>query len=125
MSRREFTKKTQREAWGRSGGQCEAVGAMYGLPENQRCGAVLNKGVEYDHVDCDANSKDNSLANCAAVCPKCHRWKTNHHDRPLIAKTNHQQDGTRNIRDPRHRPMMGSRKSGWRRRMDGSVERRP
>lgn len=29
MSRREFTKKTQREAFTRSGFKCEAVGAMY------------------------------------------------------------------------------------------------
>ena len=69
MSRREFTKPTKREALRRSGGKCEAVGTWYGLPAGQRCGRDLAYGVEFDHIDFDANSKDNSLENCAAVCP--------------------------------------------------------
>lgn len=87
MSRAEFSKPTKRDALRRSGGLCEAVGQMYGLDKDQRCNASLGYGVEFDHIIMDANSKDNSLENCAAVCIKCHRWKTARHDIPGNAKT--------------------------------------
>lgn len=97
MTRAEFTKATQRAAWGRADGRCEASGTIYGLPATVVCGRDLRQGVEYDHLDPDANSKDASLENCRAVCPPCHRWKTSNRDRPLIAKTDHQQDKARGI----------------------------
>lgn len=87
MARREFTTKTRKEALKRSGTRCEAVGSWYGLPEGMRCTADLGFGVEYDHLILDANSKDNSLENCRAVCPKCHDWKTRNRDTPTAAKT--------------------------------------
>lgn len=86
-SRREFTSATRKAALKRSNMRCEAVGEWYGLGPGQRCHAGLAHGVEYDHIILDANSKDNSLENCAAVCIKCHRHKTAHHDTPLAAKT--------------------------------------
>lgn len=87
MSRKEFTTKTRKEALKRSGGICEAVGDWYGLPAGERCRNDLSYGVQYDHMILDANSKDNSLDNCRAVCPKCHGWKTANRDTPLAAKT--------------------------------------
>lgn len=89
--RREFTTKTKKEALKRSGLRCEAVGAWYGLPESERCTENLSLGVQYDHLILDANSKDNSLENCRAVCPKCHAWKTANRDTPTAAKTVRQQ----------------------------------
>lgn len=98
MARKEFAKKTKREAYARSNGRCEAEGDAYGHDAGVRCNAILARsGVHYDHVDPDANSKDNSLENCCACCPRCHDWKTSHRDRPLIAKTNHQADMARGI----------------------------
>lgn len=91
MSRREFTTKTRKEALKRSGMVCEAVGSWYGLPDGQRCARNLGEGVEYDHLILDANSKDNSLENCRAVCPACHRWKTSNRDVPTAAETKRQQ----------------------------------
>lgn len=91
MPRREFTTKTRKLALKRSGKRCEAVGSWYGLPEGQRCTADLSLAVEYDHLILDANSKDNSLENCRAVCPKCHAWKTANRDTPTAAKTVRQQ----------------------------------
>ena len=90
--RAEFTKPTKREALKRAEGKCEAMGYLYGLPEGDRCKMPLSHGVEFDHIILDANSKDNSLENCAAVCVKCHRWKTAHIDTPVAAKTLRQQD---------------------------------
>lgn len=97
MTRREFTKQTRVAALERAGGTCEATGPWYGLEEGKRCNVWLGHGVEFDHVDLDFNSKDNSLSNCAAVCIKCHKRKTVKRDIPLAAKTKRQQmknDGT-------------------------------
>jgi 5-methylcytosine-specific restriction endonuclease McrA len=96
--RREFSKQTKREALQRSGQKCEAVGTMYGLDAGQRCNAPLSYGVEFDHIVLDANSKDNSLENCAAVCIKCHKWKSANHDTPMAAKTVRQRDKNDGIR---------------------------
>lgn len=104
MARADFSKPTKREALRRSGGLCEAIGTMYGLDAGQRCNASLGYGVEFDHVILDANSKDNSLENCAAVCVKCHKHKTRTHDMPLAAKTQRQQDKARGIRKPSRFP---------------------
>ena len=98
MNRREFTKQTKRDALKRSGGKCEAIGPLYGWPKHAGCNASLAYGVQFDHVILDANSKDNSLENCAAVCPKCHKWKSTKHDAPLAAKTLRQQDKASGIR---------------------------
>lgn len=106
--RREFTKKTQRVALARSGGLCEAVGAWYGLDPGKRCNTPLSKGVQYDHIDLDANSKDNSLANCSAVCIRCHDHKTRHHDIPVAAKTVRQQDAARGVRQPPRKPIQSA-----------------
>lgn len=77
MARRaEFSAPTKREAHLRSGGVCEAVGPDYGLPTGQRCGNGLNLGVEYDHLIEATLGGDNSLSNCRAICPACHRHKT-------------------------------------------------
>lgn len=121
MSRNEFSKPTKREALKRSGGLCEATGALYGLQRGQRCNAPLSFGVEFDHIDPDANSKDNSLENCCACCPRCHRWKTSNVDQPRIAKTVRQSDKWNGIKRRKGPPMAGARDSRFKRRMDGSV----
>lgn len=108
MSRREFTKKTQREAFARSCFRCEAVGAMYGLPAGKRCEGDLAKGVEFDHIVLDANSKDNSLGNCAATCIPCHRFKTAKHDIPMAAKTVRMQDKARGIKTAPAKPLQSA-----------------
>jgi 5-methylcytosine-specific restriction endonuclease McrA len=98
MARREFSKPTKREALRRSGLICEAVGERYGLPENTRCQNNLGAGVQYDHAVPDALGGDNSLQNCLAVCPKCHRFKTSN-DVAQIAKSNRQIDKRFSIRN--------------------------
>lgn len=92
MSRAEFGKPVLRAALKRAQGQCEAVGTWYGLAPETRCTSSLGHGVEFDHIILDANSKDNSLENCAAVCIPCHRFKTAKHDIPMAAKTVRQRD---------------------------------
>lgn len=120
MPRQEFTAETKRQAWGRSGEVCEAIGPMYGLPEGIRCTWDLKRGVNYDHDDPDANSKDNSLENCVCLCPPCHRFKTSNRDRPLIAKTDNQQDMVRGIEKPNKRgfPKPPPGYNAWTRRIE-------
>lgn len=101
MSRREFTKETKRQALKRSAGICEAVGRRFGLEPGIRCSVSLAFGVRFEHLAPDANSKDNSLDNCAAVCPRCWRWKTDHYDKPMVAKTVRQRDKNDGIRAPK------------------------
>lgn len=124
MSRVEFTKPTKRLALKRSGMKCEATGAIYGLPPGQRCNAPLALGVRFEHVDPDANSKDNSLENCDCVCPKCWRWKTDHYDKPLIAKTNRQRDKHLGITRPKRKMQSRGFDKTRTRHMDGSVTKR-
>ena len=109
--RREFTKQTKRDALLRSGGKCEATGPWYGLAEGQRCCIPLSYGVQFDHIDLDANSKDNSISNCAACCPRCHAYKTRTHDTPKAAKTLRQQDKHLGITRPKKKiPSRGFQK---------------
>lgn len=110
MSRNEFSKPTKREALKRARGHCEATGEWYGLKPGQRCNAPLSFGVEFDHVILDAISKDASLANCAAVCTRCHLYKTRTHDTPLAAKTKRQQDKHLGVKKASSFP---SRKGAW------------
>lgn len=117
MPRNEFTKQTKRDALRRSGMLCEAVGTWYGLRAGQRCNAPLGAGVQFDHIDLDANSKDASLSNCAAVCIKCHKHKTAKHDVPLAAKTLRQQDKALGITKSKS-SLSNSR---FKKRMDGTV----
>lgn len=110
--RREFGKPVKRDALKRSGGFCEGSGPWYGLEPGQRCNAPLSHGVEFDHIDLDANSKDNSLTNAAAICIRCHKYKTAHRDIPLAAKTLRQQDKHLGITRPKYR--WPKRKMDWR-----------
>ena len=98
MARKEFSKATMRQALKRSGMKCEAIGAMYGLESGHRCNADLGYGVEYDHIVLAANGGEADLENCAAVCIKCHRFKTAKHDIPMAAKTVRMQDKRHNIK---------------------------
>jgi 5-methylcytosine-specific restriction enzyme A len=120
---RYFSKDVKRAALARSGKRCEATGALYGLPADMRCSADLALGVEFDHSILWANSRDSSLGNCVAVCPRCHRHKTTTHDTPKAAKTVRQRDKADGIRHTRN-PLPGGRGTRWKKKMDGSVVER-
>lgn len=101
--RAEFDKPTKRAALKRSEGECEAEGIFYGMMPGVRCRAPLAYGVEFDHLILEANSHDNRLENCRAVCPDCHARKTRHRDIPLAAKTLRQQDKHNGITGPKQK----------------------
>jgi 5-methylcytosine-specific restriction endonuclease McrA len=103
MARRyEFSKPTKREALKRSAGLCEAIGEVYGLMPGRRCNAPLSKGVEFDHYPAPAvDPGSDTLANCVACCPTCHRHKTGAYDVPMQAKGKRVSDKHRGIKPSR------------------------
>lgn len=103
MSRAEFGKPVKRAALQRAAGRCEASGTLFGFDPGERCGNGLAYGVRFEHVNPDANSKDNSLSNALAICPKCWRYKTDHYDLPLTAKTDRQFDKAHGITGRKYR----------------------
>ena len=121
--RTEFPKSVRRAALARSGGYCEGEGPLYGLAEGKRCNANLVYGFHADHVNPDGNGGQPTLENCAAVCPLCHKFKTKN-DVARIAKMKRQRDRNQGIKRRKGPPMMGSRDSLFKRKMDGTVERR-
>lgn len=77
VKRREFTPKTKKQALERSQGRCEAIGVIYGLRHGERCDTLLEaSGVEYDHIQECWIGGNNGIDNCAAVCPYCHKRKS-------------------------------------------------
>lgn len=120
--RAEFSKAVRRAALERSGGMCEASGLWYGLPEGKRCFASLAHGVQFDHAIADAIGGAATLENCVCACLPCHLFKTRTRDIPLAAKTVRQRDKNNGIK--RRSTMPGSRDSAFKKKMDGTVERR-
>lgn len=121
--RSEFSKPTKREALKRSGGLCEAVGQLYGLPFGQRCNAPLSRGVEFDHFPIAATEPDcTGIDNCVACCPSCHRWKTSHYDVPAQAKSKRVRDAHFGVTKKNGFPT--NRTGAWKRKMNGEIVRR-
>lgn len=126
MGRKEFSKPTLDAAWARSGGLCEC-GRVPMLKRPKGCKVELGPltGVYGEHITPDWIGGDNSLDNCALLTKTCWSEKTSGYDRPTIDKTK------REIRDHRfganrmsNSPMPGSKRSGWRRPMNGPTQRR-
>ena len=108
----EFSKPVKRAAYFRSCGYCE------------ECGSELGEGnVEYDHEISAWMGGEATLENCKCLCKTCHTSKTKN-DIKAIAKSKRIRDKLIKARKPKGRPMPGTKRSGFRKRMDGTVERR-
>lgn len=109
MSRKEFSKRVQRDAFHRAAGRCE------------NCGCKLTVGkFHYDHVNPDAMTGEPTLENCEVLCVACHGDKTKK-DVANIARAKRRQDRHLGIQDPHKRVMPGSRRSNIKIRMDGTA----
>lgn len=102
MARHNFSAKVKRQARERSGGFCEAVGAVYGLSVGQRCNAALEgKRVEIDHYPVPATDEGSDvLENAVACCVDCHRFKTSTYDVPMQAKGKRMSDRNLGLSQP-------------------------
>ena len=112
MSRAEFSAKTKAEAARRANGHCEG------------CTRKLASGdFHYDHIIPDQLGGENGIGNCQVLCRSCHSLKTGKQDVPTIAKAKRRERSHLGIKTSRN-PMPGSRNSPFKRRMDGTTERR-
>lgn len=113
MSRREFSTQVRRAAFRRADGHCEC------------CTRPLSVGdVHFDHVIPDRLGGEPALENCEVLCRSCHAVKTYRHDVPNIARAKRRHDRHWGLKPKSGRPMDGSRRSRFRKHMDGSVSMR-
>ena len=82
------------------------------------------KAWDIDHILPFALGGTNEPDNLQILCKPCHRSKTTQSDIPRIAKTKRLNARHLGARAPSRRPIPGSRRSPWKRKMDGSVVRR-
>lgn len=119
--RKEFPDKVRALAFKRSRGFCE-IGRVH-MPEIG-CGRKLFTGdIRYEHIDPDGLTGEPTLENCAVLCTSCWKIKTNKYDIPVIAKSKRVERKHINARTAKGRPMAGTKRSGWRKRMSGQVEK--
>ena len=82
------------------------------------------KAWDIDHILPVALGGTNDSKNLQILCKPCHRSKTSQSDIPSIAKTKRLKARHLGARSPSTRPIPGSRRSPWKRKLDGSVVRR-
>ena len=82
------------------------------------------KAWDIDHILPLALGGTNELKNLQIFCKPCHQSKTSQSDIPRIAKTKRLKARHLGARSPSTRPIPGSRRSPWKRKLDGSVVRR-
>ena len=85
---------------------------------------VCNKsGWHADHIRRWADDGEDTDENVWPICPECHAPKSAN-DTTEIAKGKRQGANHYGLREKRGAVMPGSKRSKWRKRMDGTVERR-
>jgi hypothetical protein len=96
-----------------------------GRPYCESCGVELNArtGVVYEHVTPDGLGGEPTLENCSVRCRTCADIKSFTEDNPRMAKADRVFKRNYGLKKS-SRPMPGSKKSGWKRKLDGTVERR-
>lgn len=127
MARQEFSKPVRREAHKRSGGICECyrIKGVPGLTPGG-CGQRLSAGnTFYEHVDPDGAGGRPVLDNCAVLVKTCWRIKTDHYDRPVVAKVIRQHDRDIGIGRRTSAPIPGSRNTPFHKHVDGRTTFRP
>lgn len=111
--RTEFAAKVKVAAFERAKGKCE------------ECGAHLFPGnIHYDHRIPDALGGEATVENCQCLCRACHGSKTAKKDVPQISKAKRVAAKHIGAKKSRSRPIPGSKASGLKRKVDGTVVRR-
>lgn len=113
MTRAHLSTKTRLDLFLKSKGQC------------QSCKTKISPGQywDIDHVIPQALGGSNDPTNLQILCRACHRQKTNCYDVPRITKSKRQR--ARHLGAKRSTTIIpGSRRSIWKRKIDGTVVRR-
>ena len=82
------------------------------------------KAWDIDHILPLALGGSNEPENLQILCRSCHQTKTSKGDVPRIAKTKRLKARHLGARSPSTRPIPGSQRSPWKRKLDGRVVRR-
>lgn len=117
-SRREFPQAVRKAAFVRC---CRG-----GVPHCETCNTELNGrvGIIYEHVVPDGLGGEPTLDNCKVHCKTCADVKTFEEDNPRMQKADRGFKKEFGLKARRSPPMPGSKASGIRKRMNGTVERR-
>lgn len=132
MARKEFPARVKAAALKRCMDEkgiprCEAVIEIHidGMPINGKCRKELRAGdCFYDHAQPDGLGGEPTLENCMVLCGSCHSLKTFGEDNPRMTKADNQRKRNFGIKARKGPPLAGTKASGIRKRMDGTVERR-
>jgi 5-methylcytosine-specific restriction enzyme A len=116
--RKEFPRRVKALAFKRC---CDANGQ----PHCEGCGIVLRAGdLHFDHIVPDGLGGEPTLENCKVLCIKiCHVKKTHQEDNPRMQKADRVLKKTYGIAKAK-KPFPGGKRSGWKRKMDGTVVKR-
>lgn len=115
MSRAEFPVSVRRAALARAAGICECGCGRPFTDHPQECPT-------YDHDLPDYLGGKPTLENCKALRVDCHKLKTRDQDMPHIVKARRGQKDRQGLQ-PIKRKIPGSKGTGLRKKMDGSVVR--
>lgn len=89
------------------------------------CGCKIGATVKWalDHIIALINGGENRESNLQPICDACHKAKTRADvaEKAKVARIREKHIG---IKPRKSRPMPGSKASGWRRKMNGEIERR-
>jgi hypothetical protein len=125
-SRREFSTETKRQAVRRSGGICEChLLAKAGVPGFRLDGCGVQIGIGncfFEHIEPSYFAGRNDLDNIAAISRTCWKTKTAKYDLPKIAKVKRQQNMRFGIKSDSGPPIPGSKRSAFRKKVNGQVE---
>lgn len=113
MTRRRFSAKALLEKLIEHKGNCAVCGFKTGG----------SAGLEWDHVIPLEMGGDDTLENLQPLCRPCHRAKTRQ-DAGHTAKAKRMQQREAGISRQPKKTIPGSKASGWKRKMDGTAERR-
>lgn len=96
-----------------------------GVPYCETCGNMLRGGdIIYEHIKPDGLGGENDLENCKVHCKNCAKVKTIKDDNPRMAKADRQLKASYGLKKKKWRPLAGTKASGLKRKMDGTVVRR-
>lgn len=115
QDRKEFPQSVRKAAFRRC---CRG-----GLPYCEGCGNLLRGTPIYEHDQPDGLGGEPTLENCKVHCKTCADVKTFTLDNPRMVKADRVLKASFGLK-AKGRPMPGSKASSFRKRMDGTVERR-
>lgn len=113
MKRKQFSKRDLSKRLAEFGGKCAMCG----------CKIDAATGLEFDHRIPLGLGGEDALENLEPLCIRDHRLKTKG-DVTRIAKATRQHHANLGIKTRKGPPIAGSRDSGWKRKMDGTLVRR-